>query len=680
MKKKRINILIAALIPVMTGVRAQTDVKSDSTTVTLGNKHINATFSTGKAFDILSLKDSEGHESTRPGLNTKPWTITYHGVQGQTPEVDPSCTVYKGVRTVDNDSSKTLIFSWNTRLLYDGKSHPVEMSVTLDDNSPLLKWDLAAELPEGWTVTDFRFPTLTVISPDSAKVITPGGWGNEYQHREGGVYEANYPSWSGSMQMMMVDDGQSTHFYSPRDYNACGKLMTVKAKNGATVFDTKVVASEGWNDREAHRFEVPWTTVSGRHDGDWAATAVDWYRPFALTTEWGSKELSERNIPKWITDKDLWLRAKYLGDTTVVAVNRAIDYFGDDIAFHWYFWHNHPYDSHYPDYFPADPRFAPIIKQVRERNCQVMPYINGRLWDPSTESYGPRNGKDASCRRPDGNLYTEIYPTSQVPNTVTCPASPIWHDVIMELADRIQDELGTNGLYIDQIAAAAPYPCYAKNHNHPAGGGEFWYHSYRDMMRDLRKDHLRPGNIVFSEENAECYIPSFDVLLTVNTPHSPDCRIVPLYPMIYSDRVITVAFTYSPYTDVRNGDFRYENMQCLLYGAQLGWVDPRLLWVDDKSAYEAEFLKNLVEFRKKQHDVFLGGRYIREFIPEGDNPIADVPVFGPDYMVKGSEWVSPSGQRVLYVVNSDSKPHTVKLPTGKTITLKPISAERINIK
>lgn len=651
----------------------------ETASVILANDSVSVEFSTGKTFDILSLKSADGTDAVRPGLNTKPWTVTYRGAQGQTPELDPSTAVYQGARREKTDSTESLVFSWATRLLYDGGTYPVEMRVTLGRNSSLLQWDLSASLPEGWTVTDFRFPTISVATPDSAKVITPGGWGNEYTLKPGGHYEANYPSWSGSMQMMMVDDGRGVYFYSPRDYNACGKLMTVDVKGGSTLFSDKVTASEGWNDPKTGRFTVPWSTFTGRHPGNWSAAALAWYRPWALTTEWGKTKVTDRGIPEWMVEKDLWLRAKYLGDTTVVAVNRAIDYFGENIAFHWYFWHHHPYDSHYPDYFPADERFAPLIKQVRDRNCQVMPYINGRLWDPATASYGPRDGKDASCRRPDGNLYTEIYPTSIVPNTVTCPSSPIWHDIILELADRIQDELGTNGLYIDQIAAAAPYPCYAENHPHPKGGGEFWYHSYRDMMRDLRRDHLRPGNVVFSEENAECYIPSFDILLTVNTPHSPICKIVPLYPLIYSDRTLTTAFTYSPYSDVRNGDFRYENMQCLLYGAQLGWVDPRLLWVDDRSAYEAEFLKNLVEFRKKQHDVFIGGRYLREFVPEGDNPYVEIPVFGADYMVKGAEWLSRDGRRVMYVVNSDSKPHRVTLPTGRTVDMQPISAKRFDL-
>lgn len=656
---------------------ARTGVAVVGDTITLFNDRVAAAFAGAPKFDILSLR-SDGVETVRPGSNRRPWTVTYRGAQGQTPELTPATAVYQGYRSSSTDSTATLTFVWNTRLLYDGGTYPVEMDVTATEGSPLLRWDLRAALPEGWTVTDFNFPTLAFATPDSAKVITPGGWGNMYDYTEGRTYEANYPSWSASMQMMMVDGGDGTYFYSPRDYNACGKLMTVKAEGGNSLFDTKVVASEGWS--RANSFAVPWTTETGRHAQTWSETATDWYRPWALTTEWGRIPVRERSeIPEWLVEKDLWMRAKYLGDTTVVAVNKAIDYYGDNIAFHWYFWHNHAYDSHYPDYFPAKPEFAGIIRDVRARNCQVMPYINGRLWDPAADSYSAANGRDASCRRPDGNLYTEIYPTSIVPNTVTCPASPIWHDIILTLADRMQDELGTNGLYIDQIAAAAPYPCYADNHGHPKGGGEFWYRSYRDMMADLRADHLRPGNIVFSEENAECYIPSFDILLTVNTPHSRDCRIVPLYPLIYSDRVLTCAYTYSPYTDVRNGDFRYENMQCLLYGSQLGWVDPRLLWVDDRAEYEARFLRNLVEFRKDQHDVFIGGRYVREFVPEGDNPVADIPVFGPDYMVKGAEWLSPAGRRVLYVVNSDSNPHTVTLPNGATVTLEPISAQRHNL-
>ncbi len=666
-------LTIAALVS-----QAQTTVKTADGSVTLANSHTSVTFDAGKRFDILSMTHNGSRELVAPGDNLTPWTITYLGAQGETPEVTPATAVYRGYTTAICDTASTLVFHWVTRLRYDGKNYPVEMSVTLPDNSSLLEWRVKASLPEGWKVSEVKFPTVAVKSPEEAKVITPAGWGNEYKLRTDTVYEANYPSWSASMQMMMLDDAEGAYFYSPRDYAACGKLMTIGERLGRSEFTTKTVVSEAWNKDGV--FELPWTTVTSFSPKGWAEAAKAWYRPFAHSTSWGKVQLKDRDIPKWLVEKDLWLRAKYTGDTTVNAVHRAIDYYGEDIAFHWYFWHNHAYDSHYPDYFPAKPEFRGIVQKIRERNCQVMPYINGRLWDPAADSYTAREGWKASCRRPDGALYTEIYPTSIVPNTVTCPASPIWHDMLIELADSIQERLGTDGLYIDQIAAAAPYPCYADNHPHAKGGGEFWYEKYKGIIDDMRADHLRPGNIIFSEENAECYIPVFDILLTVNTPHTPSCKIVPLYPLIYSDRVLTTAYTYSPYTDVRLGDFRYQNMQCLLYGSQLGWVDPRLLWVDEASEYEAKYLKNLVEFRKKQHDVFIGGQYVREFVPEGDNPTNTVPQFGTDYMVKGAEWISPKGQRVMYVVNSDSKPHKVKLPTGKWVTMKPISAQRFNLK
>lgn len=661
--------------PSMAGEVRMTESKEE---VSLSNGTVSITCSAAKTFDIRSMKSGDV-ELVRPGDNVAPWSITYRGSQGETPEITPRFAVYRGYSSEQSDTSKTLVFRWDTRLNYDGNPYPVEMSVTVSENSGLIAWNLSAQLPEGWVVSDFKFPDLAVKSPGKAKVITPGGWGNEYELKENGNYEANYPSWNASMQLVMLNWEKGTFYFSPEDRNACGKMMRVAEAHGAVRFRTEVVASYGWTDGQSGMFRVPWTTVSGYHPDSWSSAALKWYRPFALSTPWGSKPLKERDIPEWMVEKDLWMRAKYLGDTTVTAVNKAIDYFGENLCFHWYFWHHHSYDSHYPDYFPAQPEFEPIIRKVRARNCQVLPYINGRLWDPGTESYTARNGKAASCRRADGALYTEVYPTSIVPNTVTCPASPIWNEVILELADRIQNELHTDGLYIDQIAAAAPYPCYADNHGHPAGGGEFWYHSYRDMMDSLRTHHLKKGNVVFSEENAECYIPSFDILLTVNTPHSPECRIVPLYPLIYSDRVLTCAFTYTPYTDVRQGEFRYQNMQSFLYGAQLGWVDPRLLWVDDRSEYEARFLRNLARLRKDQHDVFIGGRYLREFIPEGDNPIVDVPTFGRDHVVKGAEWQSPDGRRVMYVVNSDSKPRKVTLPTGETLTMEPISGKRIDL-
>lgn len=668
-------VYAVALSMIATTIVAQTKVTAIGDNVKLSNNRISVEFAGKDNFDITSLKLSESGELVTPGSNKFPWAITYKGKQGQMPEMTPEFADYTGY-TIEqlNDTSKTVAFHWDLTLNYDGNKYPVTMKATLGDNSSLLDWNLEAKVPEGWVVSKFRFPEIAITTPEKGEIITPAGWGNLYELEQNGIYTANYPSWSASMQMLMMNDKRGGFYYSGEDYNACGKLFKASEENGNVKFTTEVTASEGWTNDGV--FTIPWTTVIGQNPEGWEAAAMQWYRPFSFKTEWGSVPLKDRNIPEWLQNKDLWFRVKTVEPEAIASADRAIDYFGDNLFFHWYWWHNYPYDSHYPDYFPAKPEFASLIKHIQDKNCHITPYINGRLWDPSTESYESRNGKEASCRNTDGTLYTEVYPTSKVPNSVTCPSSPIWHDMIIELCWKIQNELGTNGVYIDQIAAAAPYPCYAENHNHPKGGGEFWFHSYRDMMKDLRKDYVLPGNIIFSEENSECFIPSFDILLTLNTPHDPKRKIVPLYPMIYSDRVHTAGYTYVPGTDVTTGAFRHINMQCFLYGSQLGWVEPRFIWGSDTTGIESKFLKNLSEYRKKQHDVFLGGRYLSEYIPEGDNPTTFVPTFGTDYMVKGAKWLTPKGKEVLYLVNSDNKAHKVKLPNGKLVNLAPLSANR----
>lgn len=672
---KKIALLLIACTTFLSAT-AKVHVNKLPGSVTIANDNISATFSADSIFDILSLKLGTSGELVEKGRNLFPWTVTYLGAQGQTPEMTAQLGKYRGY-TVEqpNDSTASLVFVWDMLLNYNGRRYPVSMRTSLSDNSDLLSWDLEVALPEGWTVREYAFPSISLSTPSEALIITPAGWGNLYRLEQNGIYDANYPSWSASMQLIMAADARGAFYYAATDRDASGKLFRAAEKDGALTFTTRVTPSDGWIDA-SNTFRVPWTNVTGHHPGGWEAAAMHWYRPFSFTTAWGSVPLKERLEPQWLRDKDLWFRVKNVDNEARVSSDKIVDYFGDNIMFHWYIWHHHAYDSHYPDYFPAQPEFKSIIDHFHSRKCHIVPYINGRLWDPCSDAFTERGGADAVCRRPDGSLYTELY---LYINTVACPASEIWHDIMLETTDSVL-ALGTDGIYIDQIAAAAPHPCYSDKHGHPRGGGSFWVKAYLDMMRDMRRDLLRPGHILFSEENSECFLSTFDILLTLNTPHSPKCKIVPLYPMIYSDRTQTAGFTYTPGTDMTTGAFRHIQMQCLLYGSQLGWVEPRFLWASDKDGIEAAYLKGLADFRRHQHDVFVGGRYIREIIPGGDNPTTDVPTFGTEHMVKGAEWQTADGRRVVYVVNSDSKPHTVTLPhTAEAQALAPLTPYRFNI-
>lgn len=670
---------LAALLLAGSPVSAQNETRATRSgeRITLANDHVEAVFRTAEAFDIETLR-LNGRELLEAGMNRTPWVLYYKGTQGESPELKPEHALYEGAEVRSDEGAETLVFTWQLTLDYSGTTYPVRMYVTLPDQSELLRWNIEADLPEGWMVTDLKFPCLTIERPADGKILTTEGWGVE-KPLDIATFEARYPSHASAMQFIIVHNPEGAFYYGTEDRRGCGKTYAAQCTRDEVRFSDAIPASAGWT-RDG-LFRLPWESLTGYTPAGWEDAVVRWYRPFTYTTEWGSKKLADRNIPQWCYDADIWIRGRYVADDTLDAVKRAATFFGEGIGIHWYYWHNHPYDTHYPDYLPAKEGFKEMIRTAQSLGAHVTPYINGRLWDPAADSYRPDHGYDASCRKRDGSLYTEIYPTSKVLNTVTCPSTDIWHGKIINLVDRLQKELGVDGVYIDQISAAAPEPCWNENHPHPVGGGDFWYDGYRRLIGKIRSGYLQEGKILTSEENSECYLDLFDMQLVVNTPHNAvDCRIRPVFPMVYSDRVITSGFTYSPLSaeGMTDGDFRYEIAKALLWGSQPGWVDPRYL-MSEGARTEASFLKTLKEFRHGLHDVIYGGRFLRELAADGDNPMMHAPGFGDEAAVLASEWETPAGERVYIVVNRDEKPHKVSLPGVKPFRIDALSGKRIDL-
>lgn len=604
------------------------------------------------------------------GSETDIWHISLLGPRGETPSLTPEYAFYDGIKSFQEGDTSYIVIGW--RLMLEGKSNfAVNVKVSLDSKSVLPEWNLSVELPEGWIVKEVVFPTISFKTISGPKAILPEGYGIETDLKEGFTYESRYPSHNGGMQLVMVHDNKHTLYYSSKDKTGAGKLLSVTAESGKIIFSQKVTASYSWS--ENRRFELPWSTVAGLSDCTWEETAVKWYRPFVLNTMWGSKSIKDRSIVKWIVDSDLWLRPMGVSEKTITALNKALDFYGKGVGLHWYYWHKYDFDTHYPDYFPAKKGFKEIIKAAHAKGAHITPYINGRLWDAATESYISERGIEASCKRTDGTLYTEVY-SSKAVNTVTCPSSAIWQDKLKETCTIILNELGTDGVYFDQIAAAKDEPCYADNHGHPKGGGSWWSESYRKLTKYFRQNIFGEENAITSEENAECYINMFDMLLIVNTPHTSSKKIVPLFPLIYSDRCIYSGFTYIPKL-MNDGSFRYITMMSLLWGAQLGWVDPEIL-MEGKNHIEAQFLKNLVCFREKNHDLFVGGRFLRYFpLSEAKNNIV-INSFGETSEVMAAEWLSTDGKKSFVVVNMGQKDSEIVI-NGKNYTISSLKAIRI---
>lgn len=127
----------------------------------------------------------------------------------------------------------------------------------------------------------------------------------------------------------------------------------------------ELVTSYGWT--KDGKFTIPYATVMGFNPDNWCATAMKWYRPWTFETEWGKKTIQERNIAEWIKNADMWMRPGDVSDETLQALHKGLDYYGKGVGLHWYYWHNHPFDTHYPDYFPEKPGFRQMIKDAQKK-------------------------------------------------------------------------------------------------------------------------------------------------------------------------------------------------------------------------------------------------------------------------------------------------------------------------
>ena len=81
---------------------------------------------------------------------------------------------------------------------------------------------------------------------------------------------------------------------------------------------------------------------------------------------------------------------------------------------------------------------------------------------------------------------------------------------------------------------------------------------------------------------------------------------------------------------------------------------------------------------KAQHDLFVGGRFLGEIVPRGDNPRREIPNYETTPEVLAAEWESRSGRRACVVVNMGDTARGVELPDGRRITVPALDAIRID--
>jgi hypothetical protein len=617
-------------------------------------------FETGNACVLKKLAGARGGDWLGAGDAAGPWKLAFLGPDGTAPEYAPADSHFVGAEMQEVSGNAEILLRWRVAL-GGGADAEVRVAVRTADGDCLSRWNLEVALPAGWQVLRADFPVLACLPcGGGASVAVPSGWGLEYPLVPGFDFEGHYPSCIAGMQFVAVCRGGDCLYVGTHDPAAWIKTFSVNAGRSSSRLCVSHPAPLDGNPV----FRLPFDVVIGALSGGYLEAARV-YREFTFTTPWGcAGNVADRAIPPWLLDTHLWLRPDGAPEANVEVTKRALDWFGPGVSCHWYRWHRIPYDTHYPDYFPPLEGFAEGVAELQRAGSRVMPYINGRLWDPASESWRNDGGAMWAARSRDGQCYTEVY-GSKVPNNVVCPTAPVWHEKIADLVARLIGECGTDGVYIDQIGAARGVPCHGVGHSHPPGGGGFWHSAYRRLLATVR-ERMPADTILTTEENAECWIDQFDALLLVNTPTDGGTPI-PLFPAVYSDRAVTFGFQYFPKDEpARSLPFRLKMARCFLWGSQLGWLQPGRLLAPEVQR-EAEFLRDLVRCRGHAARFVTGGRFVCPVSIRGDNPVLAGEAsgaFGGSYHIEtptvlASAWLAAGGSPGILLVNMGDSDRTV---------------------
>lgn len=567
-----------------------------------------------------------------PGAETgELWALTFsRGTQGEQVIVRPADAQRTEWEAEAAGGAAELRLRWlRCDLGENADAVDVTVGVRVDRESKLSEWSIAWESrAEGFGIWEIDFPRVAGIGP-GGEVCVPSKWGTLYQvPMPGSGWRSTYPSGGAFTQMMCWwRDGMGL-YCAAHDPDAGVKQPRALNGAGGTIDLGFTIQPPGMG-VPAARGDLGYEVAVGAFDGDWF-DAGKIYRVWALQQFWTRKgPIADReDVAQWWKDCALSIRPTGDPDFVTEMGTKLQAAFGMEAVLHWYVWHQIPFDNDYPEYFPVKPGFGEAVQALQDVGVHVMPYVNGHLWDTDTASWEAENGFAGAALRPDGSLYIEGW--QQQEHAVMCPAAPKWEEKMLEIATRLAGEYGTDGVYLDQIGAAAPRLCFSEEHGHPVGGGGFWSRGYDALLAEMREQcrALNPNFIITTESHAEPYIAGLDGHLMCNLVGANQ---VPLYTAIYGG----YTQTFGRLGEVENPvAFRMEHGQAFAFGSIMGRINTLLL-LEPENAELLAYLKSLAEIRRDYREFMAFGEMLRP--PRIEEEIPDVTT---QWLSKTSDFVT----------------------------------------
>ena len=507
------------------------------------------------------------------------------------------------------------------------------LTIVVDNVSPLTTWQLSITNQDQITIQSIVLPYLSGIgqissNPSNDYLVYPSLSGMLFQDpvhnfvlNRGWGYQQYYPGGYDNMQFLAYYSGESGVglYLASQDTAGYTKyLNSARPNNNWLELDCTYITAL----QEGASVTVPYSVAVGVFHGDWY-DAASLYRSWAIQQKWaqGGSLATRRDVPDWYkkTGAMSW-KDTIVGwgpGNSYASLSQAAAVWRQKLqsqpTFAWIGWENQGPWLNSPDFLPPSQGWLAFDATVSATHAAggrlaAVPSTNyATVGAPSWNTLQP-----TASQQPDGSMYlTQISVPNQTGNSVNetiaqmDPTGP-WHDSLLG----VTSQLAQHGIDFIQMDGN-PYlrgVCYASNHNHPPGGGNWWFQNYAQIYADVRAAGraANPDFAMGGEFYAETYLNLTDSGWDeTNTGLDPSAigdasvtdhtkvSYIPLWQAVYHDYTLT----YATIAAIDGHDVPFYRRGL---GFPLVWGEVPMFEGDDGLPYSlARFDPNLVQYLKR---------------------------------------------------------------------------------
>ncbi|MFW6060201.1 MAG: DUF6259 domain-containing protein, partial [Phycisphaeraceae bacterium] len=247
-------------------------------------------------------------------------------------------------------------------------------------------------------------------------------------------------------------------------------------------------------------YTLPFEMAMGTFAGNWYDGVQVYRERYMLEQAWFPDQPLHANsdVPAWLKRAVVAYRRSGVPIDSVMDQHEKL---GEPPALLWGYWgygdkplrwrneamkrgHPSPGKARVPDIPRSAESFDEAVQTLQDRDVRVIFYLLANWWDYNSESWRAWDAQDAAVKHAGEQAWMHHRRSAGI----MCHATTLYQDKMAEVVRQMMGDAAVDGTYFDLGGGLRPpFICFAENHGHPVGTGNFYFEGKREVLRRMRE-------------------------------------------------------------------------------------------------------------------------------------------------------------------------------------------------